>query len=276
MISVSAALLSTLLLVQCGKSAQPVDISIIGARNGIFLTETLVTAGLAVSQAGVTTPSALLGPYVALFLGGNPDISKTATQGATDAQSLLTEDQQHPDESFALLQELGTVLQVDINDMLNRSPDRQVALDAYVSTLQNVLNRSKTEVTALKQQQNDLIAQQRDKQHTVANLQHELNIALQKQDYTTASDKQELIVPAQADLAAVTSQVNQLNSTLVIFNNLNNIAAQRLTAMQQNREVLIAGLHVVNVPGISDLGLLQKQAMGGSTNSVSIFGGTGN
>ncbi|HVW66834.1 MAG TPA: hypothetical protein VHA78_03830 [Candidatus Peribacteraceae bacterium] len=269
----STLLLCTLLLTECGGSKTgnaPVDISIIGARNALFWTEQLIMQNI--QSSAVSRPAALLGIYVSTFLAGVTALPQSTVTGVTAALDLLTENQEHPDESFALLQQLGTVLQVDVVDMLNRSVDRQQALDSYVSTLQNLYDRSKTQVTALKQQQKDLQTQLRTQQRTVSDIQNALNRALQKQDYTTASTKQEEIVPAQADAAKTQSQLNQLNSTLNLFGQLNGVANKRLAAIQANREVMIAGLHVVNVPGITDLGILQNN---GSANNALIFGGTG-
>lgn len=267
-------LVCTLLLVQCkGQTPSPADISIIGARNALFWTEQLIVQNI--QQPGQSRPAALLGIYVATFLAGVTALPQSPVIGVNEGLSLLVDNQEHPDQSFALLQELGTVLQVNVTDMLNRSIDRQQALDAYVNTLQSLYDRSKAQVTALQQQQKDLQTQQRDKQRIVSNIQHDLNLALQKQDYTTASTKQEQIVPAQADAAAVQSKLQQLNSTLTIFNQLNGIANKRLAAIKANREVLIAGLHVVDVPGIGDLGILQNSQFNGSFNNLNIFNPSG-
>lgn len=228
-------------------------------------------------SAFANLPAPALGMYVANYL---IDATGTRIQGATNGVNtgldILLENQEHPEASFALLEQLGTILQVNVPDMLNRSTDRQKTLDAYISTLTQVADRSISQVTALKQQQKTLLAVQHDKRGIVASIQHDLNSALQKQDYTTASEKQSAIVDAKAEQSKAEAEVNQIGSTINLYNNLNAIAAKRLKAIQANREVLIAGLQVVDLPGVNDLGVLKKQNGGGSTNGGSIFGSTGN
>lgn len=221
-------------------------------------------------------PSAALGIFVANYL---VNISGVHLEGAMDAVNiglgLLIDDQETASDSFALLQQLGVVLQVDVPDMLNRGTDRQETLDSYISTLSAVYDRSKAQVTALKQEQKMLLDAQHDKRTIVTQIQHDLNVALQKEDYGTASAKQSAIVEAKAEQSKAETEVNQINSTLSLYTNLNQIANKRLNAIQSNREVLIAGLSVVNVPGIDDLDILKKGNGSQSTNGTSLFGSPG-
>lgn len=218
-------------------------------------------------------PSAPLGMYVSSFMIDSSGIHvQGAANGVNAGLGILLADQNNPTASFELLQELGIVLQVNVPDTLNRSTDRQKTLDAYIATLTSVTARSKTEVTALKQQQTQLLATQHDKRAAVTTIQHDLNLALQKQDYTTASAKQSEIVNAKAEQAKAESEVTQINSTIDLYTSLNKIADKRLAAITANRQILIAGLEVVNVPGIEELGILKNQNGFGTSNRTNIFG----
>lgn len=248
--------LAALILTQCqgSKQATPGAV-VVGAELGVVQAQ-LIMLQLAGSNE---LPGAPLGVYVADYLVDSTGIYvRGAVNGVNAGQGIFVEDQDQSEESFATLQELGVVLQVDVPDMLNRSTDRQQTLDTYLDTLTQTLTKSKTQVTALKQKQKLLLSAQHDKRLVVTKVQHDLNLALQKQDYTTASAKQSEIVTAKADQAKAESEVTQINSTINLYTNLNKVADRRVLAIQSNREVLIAGLKVVDVPGIEELDVYTK------------------
>lgn len=260
---------AALLLTHCQAQENPnPPVDVFGAQIGVLQTAELLTG---VSMRGA--PGALLGLYIAGFMVNE---SGTFVQGAlyginTGLDSLI-DSEESPGESFELLQQLGVVLQVDIPDMLNRSTDRQQTLDSYLDSLLEVYERSQTHITALKQQQANLINTRREKRSRVIAIQHDLNLALQKKDYTTASVKQSDIVGAKAEQAGIEAEVNQMQSTITLYTNLIKIADRRLVAIRANREALIAGVTVVDVPGIQDLGVLTKQNGTRSVNNTNIFG----
>ena len=181
---------------------------------------------------GEPVPSAPLGMYVTSYLMDATGMHfLSAKNGVNAGINLLISNQEKPTESFALLQELGVILQVHVPDMLNRSADRQKTLDTYIETLTNVYTRSQTQLKALKQQQTTVLKQQHDARGVVAQIQHDLNLALQKQDYVTASNKQTAIVDAKTEQSKAEAQANELQSTMNIFTNLNKIADKRLKAI---------------------------------------------
>lgn len=259
---------ATLLLTHCASEAPSPDTSVTGAQMGILQTDYLLAGG----PGKRTPPAGLLGVYVAHFLvgtSGNP--VRGAMFGVDTGVDTLVGSQESLGASFELLQQLGIVLQQNIPDMLNRSTDRQKTLDAYTTSLSQIYERSKTHLTALKQQQQGLLAVRRDKRSRVVTVQHDLNLALQKKDYTTASVKQSEIVAAKSEQAKADAEVNQLQSTITLYTNLHKIAERRLTAISANRAALIAGVTVVDVPGIQELGIYEKKN-GKTTNSTNIFG----
>jgi hypothetical protein len=264
-------LLSAITLCQCSgqKQVPATAIAVVSARTGAMQTQTLMLQ----AANGNSLPGASLGMYVANYMiNSNGMHVQGAVNGVTTGLGILVDNAQESEESFALLEELGTVLQVTIPDMLNRSTDRQKTLDTYLDTLTTVYDRSQSEVTALKQTQTTLLAKQHDTRTVVTQIQHDLNLALQKQDYASASTKQSEIIDAKAEQSKAETEVSQLNSTMTLYTNLNKIAAKRLQAIQVNREPLIAGLTVVDVPGIEDLDVLKKGTGVGTTNGTSIFG----
>ncbi len=70
------------------------------------------------------------------------------------------------------------------------------------------------------------------------------------------SQKQQELISAQADSAMAVGDAREVRTTLSVMNELVDIASERLSAITQNREILISGLKVVEVPGIDDLGII--------------------
>lgn len=220
----------------------------------------------------VFRPSALLGVQVSLFLAKTAESSvMTALKGVEIQQALMTKGREHVDETFQLLGAMSDALEVNIADMLNRSSDRQETLDTYVATLQAYFDKAKEQATVLGQEQQQKEADARAKRTAATNISRALSTARNNKDYTTVSQKQQELITAQSDLAAADTDVREVRTTLGVLNELIDVASQRLSAIAENRELLIAGLKVVDVPGIEDLGIIIERNSRRTTNG-NVFG----
>lgn len=255
-----AVLAGNIMLQACLKAQRnvetPADAEIIGAR------EALVPI-LQLSQgiAPVVRPAALLGIYVNLLLteGLSPPV-RSALDGV-DAQIKLhgLPTQENVDDLYSLLEEFGAVLHVDITNMLNRSPDRAKTLDAYDIGLRNITERSKRRADDIKEQIVSFKKTKSEQKRNVTNINKEITNAVKAKDFSTAQDKQKELTDAQTALTTTELTLKEMMFLQKTFSELIDIAEQRVAALAQNREVLIAGLRVVNVPGVEDLGILESK-----------------
>ena len=215
--------------------------------------------------------SSLLGVYLTEFL-----LRQTAFRSALagiGVQVQLLNQQGTPDEEgFALLETLGSILQVDVPDMLNRSTDRIDAFDTYLSNLEALGSRASAYVTSLEEQRDVLMDERSDIRVTASRAQSMLNRALRDQDYATASEQQRVLIEAKTALAEKDAQIDELRSTIRIFDDLLEVAEERVTVMTSNREALLAGISVVDVPGVEDFGLIEQ---GNRRSGRSIFDPSG-
>jgi len=80
-------------------------------------------------------PSSTMGMMIAALLSrGSFQYGHSATTGVTHQMQLLEgQAATTSDETFLLLQELGNLLQVNIETLMNNASDRQVALDGYLT-----------------------------------------------------------------------------------------------------------------------------------------------
>ena len=260
---------STLLLLGCGsQTATPqtssgAHLDVSGARVALLHLEDLSRGDLR------NRPSALLGLYVADYLGEAPPIPFTsAMQGLDALQKLSPTDGTSDDETFTLLQAFGTVLKVDIQDEMNRSQDRPATLNTYMDSLTDITDRSKAQTDALIERQKDLDAKLNTERRTAEDFRKKVNAATKVSDFAQAGEEQKHFADSQAKVATLESNSQQTRELVRTFQNLLVVADKRKQAIDQNREIIISGLKVVDVPGIEDLGILkQTDAKKKSTNN---------
>lgn len=217
----------------------------------------------------------MLGPYVAAFLSlPILDLTHAAVQGVTASMVFLSEDNGVRDESYALLEELGIIISVDLQDVLNRSLHRQETLDAYHETLRDVAVRSQEHNAELETRLDDATEEQREVRTRASTAQRGLNTALRAKDYATASTMQAEVSKAQTELATVDGRVKELRSVINLFEDSLELAAERSVAIDENRDALIAGVSVLDIPGAEELGVIRAGNRRRGLDVETVFGPT--
>lgn len=209
------------------------------------------------TQSSAIRGSALIGVYVSHHLIQEV-MFRSALAGISAQAAILLESTQEQEQSFALLETLGAILQVDVPDMLNRSPIRSAAFDTYVSNLQNIGNRTNAEIQGLDAEMKILSAMRRTQRSDTAKSQSELNRAIRSGDFTTASDVQKRLVEQEGVLAITEAQLDRIRSITNILENMMDVAEKRLSLLAANRAAILAGVKVTDLPGAEDLGILEQ------------------
>lgn len=254
-------LTTTLALTSClggGAEGAPALISN-SARKGITWSNELLWVGT-VNPAPPLRPSALLGPYVAAFLSlPLANSNHAAVSGALAAEGILHEDKAGVrDESYALLEELGLILQVDLTDRLNRSLERHMALDSYREGLVDVATRAQEHLsTVLESRNDDAETKVRELRKRQSLVQRSLNDALRAKDYASAGSRQSELSRVQGELAIAAAEQKEIRNVINLFQDSLETAADRLEAIDANRDALVAGVSVTDTAGAEDLGVLQ-------------------
>lgn len=262
----SALFLATLTASACSKSATPTaSVTVHAALSAL---ETIVQ--ILRDHPLVQRPSAPLGLYTSLFLAQHGFIPVTAAMQGVDVQMAINAPKNpiNADDTFALLQEFGSVLQINIPDLLNRSQDRPTTLNDYMTGLGNITTRAQNRVKDLSATQDRLKLEQSDASAAVNAMQQSINKALQQKDYETLGSLQQPLQDAQTKLAGIQTEQKQTASILKTYNDLTALSVKRQQAINDNRAILLSGLKVVNVPGIEDLNILN------TANSQSSRGGS--
>ncbi|OIO53038.1 hypothetical protein AUJ46_06005 [Candidatus Peregrinibacteria bacterium CG1_02_54_53] len=205
-------------------------------------------------------PSGSLGVFSTLFLAQQLFLP---TQSATDGieqilRMVRSQEQPLGDETFALLQTLGDTLSVNIVDMLNRSTDRIVALDQYVSALTNIIDNGKRRDEELTTALDTIGDQKKEQRALVRDLERTQKDAIKAKDFATAGAKEAELSKAQTTLSETELKESQAKSSQRQLTDLLSQAEKRLLAIEKNREILLAGLTISDPQGLKDLGLMRE------------------
>jgi hypothetical protein len=274
----SGTLLTALvvLLVSCGgnststEQVQKRTESVSGGRSGIFIIDALVTRP---ADAGKPRRAALLGVFVSEFISKSPTALVNGGIQAIGVQNGIFEKQSSiSDPDFDLIQAFADALQVDVLDMLNRSTNRQETLDTYIESLTNIAERANTRLAELTEADDVQTENLRQLNRERADLERELRNATNDKDYLLANEKQKLLNEKERQISEADVKLSQIKNVANTLEELLQLYNDKLLAIQENREPLIAGTKVVDLPGTLDLKILERR--GGSSGGYSGGGGS--
>lgn len=204
-------------------------------------------------------PAAVLGVFATQFLSGNATVqAKSALDGIAAQLQLYFGQAADTASSAAVIEQLGTVLQVDVVEMLNRSSDRSKALDDYLTYLKGAITEARATRTSLEGQRKELESQISAQRKEVASVKREVDRAVKEKNFSLAGAKQELLGIADLKLSELNNKKSQIVASQDLLEELLSIADERLLAIESNRDALLAGVAVTDLPGVSDLGILIK------------------
>lgn len=243
-----------------------------GAVSGIMAVESLV------NHAGVPVQSrnaALIGIRVSEYLARAVVTPvKSALEGIR-IQSVIARTPTGEHTDFALLQELENALSVNVGEMLNRSANRLVALDQHVASLVEVGKKAEERQQLLEsaEKEQDTVVRDARKKRTV--ISRELNAAIDEKNFSLASEKQEALNASEKEVVEAEAKLNETRTVLSTLEDLLSLLSERVLAIQKNREILIAGLKAVDVPGAEEIEAIEKEQGTRRTSTTRRGGSTG-
>ncbi len=281
-IALSAALFSLLILAGCGaqKDARDEKIQVSGGRSALFVIDQLIADS---TKLQISRGAALLGVFVTEYISFAQ--TAMAAQGALTGiavdQHMMQTQSTVTDPDFNLLQAFADALEVDVSDLLNRSTDREQALTAYTTALTNVAARSNDRYQELSIAEDELktLLQTQGKERTDA--ERALKNAIKDKEFSQAGELQKTVLEKQKLYAETDLKRKQTEDVLSTLNTLLTLYKEKILAIRQNREILISGTRIVDVPGIEDLKIIERQKKSSRTQRKtgnefdSLFEGTG-
>ena len=236
---------------------QTVAQRILSAKNGAIATTKL--APLQYVSSDLTRASAPMGVFTSSYLAQRGFVSVRSALIGVAAQRAIIADQLLPTskENFAILEELGNIIEIDFIELLNRSSDRAQELDDYLEDLSGTVRVAQQKLVELEVAESQYKKDRKDQRKQVRSLDKEIKDTLRNEDYGKAADIQEELTEAQSKLARTETLLDQTEDMVDRFQDMIDIALERGRAIAANREIIIAGLRVVNVPGTEELNILE-------------------
>lgn len=244
-----------ILLAACSEKEEPKPLQVSGARSSVALMHIIAKRSVQSNR-----PSSMLGVFSGIYTSQGVLLSVESANAGMQSISTILEGQSNSstNENFALLREVGETLQTDIIDTLNRSTNRTQTLDAYTQSLRNIGILTERKITELDTLNDVQKTQEKAERKAVREIERGLRSALNDKDYGKASEFEEQLATKNASYAEISTKQQQTDDMIDRFETLLEVTAERLQAVETNREILIAGLRVIDVPGIADFDILEE------------------
>ncbi len=226
-----------------------------------FTTELSGIDSLAQSAA---RPSAAIGVFAAEYLQARSLSLIQSPLAGVRAQQHLDELNDPVSGSsgtvYALLDELRRAANLDVSDLLNRSTDRAVALDAYLRELDAVIIKGSRANEGLNAEIASITADRKTLQAEITALSKQQKTAAGAGQFQQAGDIQIQLDEAQRRLDVGDRQLQTDKEVQKALGVVAGTAIARKQAIEANREVLIAGLKVVDLPQTPAIGVLENSS----------------
>lgn len=161
------------------------------------------------------------------------------------------------EEDTLLLQHILDLLMTDVQGLLNRSLNRDEALAEHVADIEFATEEGRSRLRDLGDREEDLEDDERRLRSGVNDLQDELRDALASGEPVGATLLIQDIVARQSELAAVQTDLLVTSELARSFEDALIPLEERLEAILANRDALLAGVKVVDLPGVEELGVLE-------------------
>lgn len=218
---------------------------------------TVVTRALA-ALPRTARQSAPLGIHLGTYLSKGETIVHSALESIS-LLSPLTRTSDTSETPFATIQTLGNLLQTNIVDAMNKNAERGEVLNRYITLLQSALQNAQRDKEKLEDSRQKLSEKERDQRSALRTLQKEIDAAEKAGDFQAMGSRQRTLSETRGEQGKTEALVEEQEDTLDILNDLMHLAEERLHAIEENREALMTGIRVVEIPGIERLGILEKR-----------------
>lgn len=218
--------------------------------------------------------AALLGVFVSQYLSQAIKFPVHSALTGIVAQQAIAAPASSSDPDYQLLQRFQDTLNISITDLLNRSTDRDKALNDYVQSLNDTAKIANDRYQILTVTLQTLDTARRDQQNQVSTVQQDMNKATAAKNFTLAGEDQAKLTELTKTLSDTQTKYNQ---TKLVTDNLNTLLTAygtRILAIQKNRELLLSGLKAVDIPG-ADINIIERDTTtirpSGSNNNSGLF-----
>lgn len=248
--------LCLLLLSGCRSPSKPQEEQKPRAARDATVYSAIVARALAASMPP-PRPGAPLGIHISMYLSA----VEIPARGALDSISILAPLARSPataEAPFTTIQTLGVLVQTNIAEAMNGAPDRGNVLNRHLALLRSALQDAQRDQEHLEENRRQLQEKERDQRNTIRTLQKGIDAAEKAGDFASVGPQQKALSNTKGEHGQTEASLEEMKSTAKILEDLANLAEERLSAIEQNREALMSGIRIMEIPGIEALGILEK------------------
>jgi hypothetical protein len=156
-----------------------------------------------------------------------------------------------------LLASFVVLMQTNMQNLLNQTTDREGKLDEYTQSLSSHVQRGSIRFRELEDRKKNFDDDTSRLQRRIRNLEDELDKALTKGDSQSAAVFTQELIERQTLLAKTKADILITKRILESYSDLLGPMEERLNAINANRNALIQGIRIVDIPGVEELGILE-------------------
>jgi len=239
--------ITLLILSACSRSNDDDSIKLRAAESGLRL----VVERTKQDPEALPSPAAISG-LVAGSILGKPILESEYEEGSTLPDGRAAEDTR-------LIQILVQLLDKDIQNVLNSASKREDGLDAYINAIESTAQKGEIRLRALQ----DTLERSEDDssrfERRIREIQNEIEDVIAEGNTTQVNvltdeliQKQQLLAEADVDVIVNTHLISAYEDVLEPIEN-------RLKAIRANRDALIKGVTITDMPGVEDLKIIEYE-----------------
>ena len=158
-----------------------------------------------------------------------------------------------------LLNTLVSLLSTDVQALLNRASNREDALDTYRASLESHAQRGHIRLRAMQ----DSLEENEDKktrhERRIRDLRGEIDDAISEGNTSHVSTLTDELIRKQQALAEADSAIIVEEHLIEAYEDVLSPMGERAKAINANREALIQGVKVTDMPGVDDLEIIEYE-----------------
>lgn len=278
--AIVGSVILTALLVGCKATEQTsTSKAVSGGRSAVVSIDRIIAVS---TTNSMQRRAALLGVFIAEYISfaETANAAQGALNGIATDDALTMKQNAVTDPDFDLLQAFADALQVDVSDLLNRSQNRQQSLDTYATALTNVGARANQRYGELSRTNDELKTLLRTESKERSDAERALQSAIKSKEFSEAGELQKTVLEKQRAYAETDLKRKEVEDVASTLNSLLTLYQSKIFAIERNREILIAGNRIVDVPGIEELKIIERTKASRTTGRGagafdSLFQGTG-
>ena len=160
-------------------------------------------------------------------------------------------------EDTELIDALVKLIEIDLQNYLNRSANRSASLREYISSLSSHIKQAEVRIRTLEDNENSYSDDVKRLGKGVRDLRKELDDSILDSSGRSTTMLLNDIKTRQDSLSEAETELVITERLLDAYENIIEPGQERLSAIEENMDALVKGVRVTDLPGAEELGVLE-------------------